>query len=247
VYAFMALLAATVQTGIAAAARTVEDMRMRRTVQKARPQTCDDLAVQFAAPRGVGPSEIHARATAGPDGTLTAPFSGAECVWYVVRARERFWAYGPGPYGPQKIERSIKAADHVSGSLAIVDETGSAMVDPAGAEFILGEPAFSGFDAREGGDGRLYARMSELLGAPVRIRHKRMTIGVLIEEWVVTSDEELRIVGRARGLSGSGAAEGAAEDDGIFLGKSGRRPFIIAKRAATPTRERTSLRIWGDR
>ena len=242
-YAFMALLAATVQTGIAAAARKVEDSRTRRTVQKARPQTCDDLAGRLPAPRRVGPSEIHARATAGPAGALTAPFSGAECVWYVVRARERFWAYGPGPYGPQKVERSIKAADHVSGPLAIVDETGSAMIDPAGAEFILGEPAFSGFDAREGGDGRLYTRMSELLGAPVRIRHKRMTIGLLIEEWIVTADEDLRIVGRARGLSGSGAAEG----DGVFLGKSGRRPFIIAKPAATPTRERTSLRIWGDR
>jgi len=238
VYAFMALLAATVQTGIAAAARKVEDVRTRRTVQKARPQTCDDLAGQLETPGGVGPSELYARATAGQDDTLTAPFSGAECVWYVVRARERFWAYGPGPYGPQKVERSIKAADHVSGPLAIIDETGSAQIDPAGAEFILGEPAFSGFDAREGGDGRLYDRMSELLGAPLRIRHKRMTIGVLIEEWVVTADEELRIVGRARG---------ASEADGVVLGKSGRRPFIIAKRAAKPTRERTSLRLWGDR
>ena len=243
-YAFIALLAATVQTGMAAAARKVVDVRTRRTVQKARPQTCDDLAGQLAAPRGAvaKPSEIYARATAGPDGTLTAPFSGSECVWFVVRARERFWAYGPGPYGPQKVERSIKAAEHVSGPLAIIDETGSAQIDPAGAEFILGEPAFSGFDARDGGDGRLYARMSELLGAPPRIRHKRMTIGVLIEEWVVTADEELRIVGRARG---------ASEADGIVLGKSGRRPFIIAKRAAAaiprPTRERTSLRLWGDR
>ncbi|HZB29726.1 MAG TPA: hypothetical protein VE465_06135 [Streptosporangiaceae bacterium] len=242
-YAFLALLAATVQTGIASAARTVEDMRTRRTVQKARPQTCVDLVGQLGPTRGVGPSEIQARAAAGPNGTLTAPFSGAECVWYVVRARERFWAYGPGPYGPQKVERSIKAADHASGPLAIADETGSATVDPAGAEFILGEPAFSGFDAREGGDGRLFARMSELLGEPVRIRHRRMTIGLLIEEWIVTADEELRIVGRARGLSGSGATA----DDGIVLGKSGRRPFLIAKRAAKPTRERTSLRIWGDR
>lgn len=242
-YAFMALLAATVQTGIAAAARKLEDVRTRRTVQKARPQTCDDLAGRLAAKGGVGPSEIHARAAAGPGGPLTAPFSGTECVWYVVRARERFWAYGPGPYGPQKVERSIRAADHVSGPLAIIDETGGAHIDPAGAEFVLGEPAFSGFDAREGGDGLLYARMSELLGAPLRIRHKRMTIGVLIEEWVVTADEELRIVGRARGLGGSAAPEGT----GVVLGKSGRRPFIIAKRGATPTRERTSLRLWGDR
>ena len=247
-YAFMAMLAATVQNGIAAIARVVANVRTRRTVRMARPQTCVDLAGLDGrgarpGPGGTRPSEIHARAAAGPQGTLTAPFSGAECVWYVVRASERFWAYGPGPYGPRKVERSIKAADHVSGPLTIVDDTGSAQVDPTGAELLLGAPAFSGFDAREGGDGRLYARVSELLGAPPRIRHKRMTIGVLVEEWVVTADEELRIVGRARGVSG---ASGSAEPDpvsaavdaavGAVLGRSGRRPFVIARRPATPAR-----------
>lgn len=231
-YAFTALLAATVQSGIVAAARKVEKVRTRRTVQKARPQTCVDLADQLAASGTVRPSEIHARAVPGPDGALTAPFSGAECVWYVVRASERFWAYGPAPYGPQKVERSIKAADHVSGPLTIMDDTGSAQIDPTGAEFLLGPPAFSGFDAREGGDGRLHARMSELLGAPLRVRHKRMTIGFLVEEWIVTADEELRVVGRARGLSGTDAS--ALDGAGVVLGRAGRRPFVIAKRAAAP-------------
>ncbi|HEU5156913.1 MAG TPA: hypothetical protein VFU43_07940 [Streptosporangiaceae bacterium] len=231
-YAFTALLAATVQAGIAAAARKVGEARTRRTVRKARPRTCVDLVSGTSAPGSIRPSEVRARAAAGPDGPLTAPFSGTECVWYVVRARERFWAYGPGPYGPRKVERSIKAADHVSGPLTIVDDTGRAQVDPTGAEFLLGAPSFTGFDAREGGDGRLYDEMSRLLGAPLRIRHKRMTIGFLIEEWTVTADEELRIVGRARG----GGDPGGPEAADIVLGRSGRRPFIIAKHAGTTTR-----------
>jgi hypothetical protein len=218
----MTLLAATVEAGMVAVARKVGHARTRRTVRKARPQTCVDLVGQVAAPKKVRPSGVYARAVAGGEGTITAPFSGAECVWYVVRAREHFWAWSPGPGGPHKVERSIKTADHVSGPLTIEDETGSAQVDPAGAEFDLGTPVFRGFDAREGGDGLLYDRMSELLRAPMRIRHKRMTIGFLVEEWVVTADEELHIVGRARGEHGD-----------VVLGKSGLRPFVIAKRAAS--------------
>ena len=229
-YAFTSLVAATVEAGHVAVARKVQNVRTRRTVQKARPQTCVELVGQVAAPRAARPSEVYARAAAGPAGTLTAPLSGAECVWYVVRARERFWAYGHGPYGPRKVERSIKAADHVSGPLAIVDDTGSALVDPIGADFQLGAPAFSGFDARDGGDGQLYARMSELLGAPLRIRHKRMTIGIAVDEWIITADEELRIVGRASGRT----APGEPDTTSVLLGRAGRRPFVIAKRTATP-------------
>jgi hypothetical protein len=218
VYVFLTLLGATVQAGLVAAARRVESMRTRRTVRKARPKTCIDLVGEVAAPGRTRPSGVSARAVAGRQGMLTAPFSGAECVWYVVRAQERFWAYGPGPYGPKKVERSIKTADYASGSLTIVDETGSVQVDPAGAQFSLGSPAFSGFDARAGGSGRLYERMSELVGAPLRIRHKRMTIGFLIEEWIVTEDEELHVVGRARGEQGE-----------VVIAKIGRRPFVVAK------------------
>jgi hypothetical protein len=240
VYAFLALLSTTVQAGIATAARRVADVRTRRTVRKARPRTCVDLAVpagRALAPGSARPSEVYARATAGPDGTLTAPLSGAECVWYIVRARERFRAYGPGPYGPRMVERSIASADHVSGPLAIEDDTGSALVDPGGAEFLLGAPAFSGFDAREGGDGRLYSRMSDLLGAPLRVRHRRMTIGFLVEEWIVTVGEELRIVGRPSGKGDRGpGGSGGPDATSVLLGKTGRRPFVIAKRAATSAR-----------
>jgi hypothetical protein len=218
VYAFLTLLGATVQAGIVSAARRVERMRARRTVRRARPKTCIDLIGEVAAPGRARPSGVSARAAAGPEGALTAPFSGAECVWYVVRAQERFWAYGPGPYGPKKVERSIKTADYVSGALTIVDETGSVQVDPAGAQFSLGSPAFRGFDARVGGDGRWYERMSELVGAPLRIRHKRMTIGFLIEEWIVTDDEELHVVGQARGEQGD-----------VIIAKAGRRPLVVAK------------------
>jgi E3 Ubiquitin ligase len=224
VYAFLTLLGATVQAGLVAAGRKVESLRTRRTVKKARPRTLIDLVDAGAAPRKTRPSGVYARAIAGPEGTLTAPFSGTECVWYVVRASERFWAYGPGPFGPKKVERSINAADHVSGPLTIVDDTGSVQVDPTGAQFDLGEPAFSDFDAREGGDGRLYAQMSELIGTPLRVRHRRMTIGFLIEEWIVTADDELHVVGNVR------------DDEGnVVLAKTGRRPFVVARQAASPS------------
>ncbi|HEY7482947.1 MAG TPA: GIDE domain-containing protein [Streptosporangiaceae bacterium] len=226
-YAFMTLLAATVEAGLTAVARKVQSVRTRRTVRKALPQSCVDLVGQLGARGKIKPSEIFAHAAEGPEGTVTAPFSGAECVWYVVRVREKFWAWGPGPFGPQKVERSVKAVDHVSGPLVIVDHTGNVQVDPTGAEFELGEPAFSGFDAREG-DGALYGRMSELLGEPLRIRHRRMTTGFLIEEWIVTEGEELRIVGRARGDRGLGSG---AE---LVIAKARRRPLLVAKPTPAP-------------
>jgi len=217
-YQFLTLLAATVQAGILAVARKVESVRTKRTVRRAKPLTVVDLVGEAATPRRTRPTGVSARAVAGPEGTLTAPFSGAECVWYVVRAHEHFWAWSPGPFGPPKVKRSIKAADHHSGPLTVVDDTGSVQVDPAGAEFDLGAPVFSEFDARVGGDGQLYEQMSELVGAPLRIRHKQMTIGFLIEEWIVTEDEELHIVGNARDEQGD-----------IVLAKGGRRPFVVAK------------------
>jgi hypothetical protein len=224
VYAFIALVAATVEAGLVATARKVAGIRTDRTVHKARPQTCADLVDLVATPGRTRPSEVYARAAAGPEGTITAPLSGIECVWYVVRAQERFWAYGPGPYGPKKVERSVKAATHFSGPLAIVDDTGSARVDPKRAAFDLGDPDYSGFEAREGGDGRLYAQVSELVGAPLRARHKRMTIGFLIEEWIVSEGEELHVVGQAH-----------SEPDGsVVLGRQGIRPSVIAKEAPSP-------------
>jgi hypothetical protein len=253
VYAFLSLLSATLQATLAAAGRTIRDLRAWHTVRRALPRTCQDLLDRLAAAGGGRPSEVVARATAGPAGTLTAPLSGAECVWYAVRASERFWAYGPGPAGPRKVERTVEAAEHVSGPLAIEDDTGSALVDPTGARLLLGDPAFSGFDARDGGDGRLYARMTELLGAPPRLRHRRMTIGLLVEEWAIVAGEELRVVGRASGRDGAVAPNaGAGDGTGVLIGKTGRRPFLIARRAATrpahgTAGQGTNLRLWGDR
>jgi hypothetical protein len=222
----MTLLAHTVEAGVSAAARGVGRARSKRAVQRAEPQTCADLVAQVGAMGASGApraSEVTAAAISGPSGPATAPLSGLECAWYLVRVYERFAAWRPGPLGPTRVERQVKVAEQVSGRLTIRDHTGSVRVDPAGAEYSLGTPSFSGFEARVGGDGSLMDEITRTFGVPLRPRHRNMTVGFLVEEWIVREGEDMHVVGQARG-----------EGVDVVLGKPAMRPFVVARRAATP-------------
>jgi hypothetical protein len=218
-YALMTLLAQTIEIGVTTAARSVSKARTKRAVQKAEPRTCVDLVTLAGASGSAPAAEINARA-AGE--VVIAPLSGAKCVWYVVRVYERFYAWRPGPLGPAKVERQIKVAEQSAGRLLIRDATGEVRVDPAGADLSLGATSYSGFEGRTG-DGALLARVGRLLGGPVRARHQAMTIGFLVEEWIVRESEELHVVGQARTEAGE-----------VVLGKPALRPFVIGRSATAP-------------
>lgn len=218
-YALMTLLAQTIEVGVTTAARSVSKARTKRAVQRAEPHTCVELVALAGAPGQAPAAELNAQA-AGE--LVIAPLSGAKCVWYVVRVYERFYAWRPGPLGPAKVERQIMVAERSAGRLLIRDATGEMRVDPAGAALELGTTSYSGFEGRTG-DGALLARVGRLLGGPLRARHQAMTIGFLVEEWVVREGEELHVVGQPRTEAGE-----------VVLGKPALRPFVIGKSTRTP-------------
>jgi hypothetical protein len=225
VYGLMTLLAGAVEAGMTATARGLGRARTRRAVQRARPQTCADITqAGVLAANGAAPvAEVSAQAVLGPAGQVTAPLSGIECAWYLVRVHERFRAWRPGPLGPRRVERQVMAAEQVSGRLAIRDDTGGLRVDSKGAEYFLGPPSYRAFEERVGGDGSLMTQLTRVFGVPLRPRHGTTTVGFLAEEWVVREGDDLHIVGQARGEIGE-----------VVLAKPALRPFVIAAAAHTP-------------
>ncbi|MEV0403518.1 GIDE domain-containing protein [Actinoallomurus sp. NPDC050550] len=206
-YALMSLITAGVEAGADAMAKTIGKARRRRAMDKAEPLVDN-------APGG--PREVAGRAVTGPGGTVTAPLSGLPCVWYAVTVLERYWAWRPGPLGPTRVVRHIKVAEQLSGPLYVSGDTAAVRVDAHGAELELGEPAFAEFEDTP--HGPLIARLAALLGAPPRPRHRERTIGLVVEERVITDGEPLRVVGPARTELGD-----------LVLAKSGLRPLIISR------------------
>jgi E3 Ubiquitin ligase len=182
VYAVMTMVAQTIEAGVTKVFRT----RPRRPVPR---RTCVELAGWSK------PAEVVGHAAGAP---LVAPLSGTACLWYVIRVSERYSGWSPAPLGPAREEHTETLAEQASGRLSLSDETGTVLVDPAGAELTLGTPSFQEFEGRAG-DGSLTARVARILGTdPPQNRHKKETLGFLVEEWAVTTGSELRVVGRPR-------------------------------------------------
>ena len=126
-------------------------------------------------------------------------------------------------------------AERSAGRLLVRDDTGEVRVDPAGAALELGTTSYSGFEGRTG-YGALLARVAGLLGDRLRARHQAMTIGFLVEEWIVREGEELHVVGQPRTEAGE-----------VVLGKPALRPFVIGRstRAPVPRPEPAPPRVSG--
>jgi hypothetical protein len=163
--------------------------------------------------------EISGRATAGPAGQVTAPFSGRPCLWYALTVHERYHAWRPGPLGPTKIVRHIKVAEQLSGPLYVTAETAGVRVDARGARLELGAPVFSAFE--DTANGPLAARLAAMLGGRLRPRHRERTLGFLVEEHVVIAGDPLYVVGQARNELGD-----------LVIGKPSMQPFIVSRTPA---------------
>ncbi|MCO5968770.1 E3 ubiquitin ligase family protein [Actinoallomurus soli] len=204
----MTLITAGVEAGADAMAKKIGQARRRRALGAAEPLVGN-------APGA--PREVTGQAVAGPAGPLTAPLSGRPCVWYSVTVSERYWAWRPGPLGPTRVVRDLKAAERTSGPLYVAGDTAAVRVDAHGAELEPAEPSFAEFE--DSPYGPLAARLATLLGAPPRPRHRDRTIGFLVEERLVVAGEPLRVVGAARTELGD-----------LVLGKSALLPLIISRR-----------------
>jgi E3 Ubiquitin ligase len=210
VYALMTLLSAGIEAGADAVSQKVGTARRRRAIHKAEPVT-DAGAGRLR--------EIRGRATAGPAGPITAPFSGKPCVWYVLTVRERYHAWRPGPLGPTKVVRHTRVAEQLSGPLYVTGDTAAVRVDARGARLELGEPVFAEFE--DVPNGPLATRLAGMLGGRLRPRHRDRTLGFLVEERLVTADDPLYIVGQARTELGD-----------LVIGKPSMQPFIVSRTPA---------------
>ena len=211
-YALMSLLSVGISAGADAVVKKAGVLRRRQTVSTADPLT--------GAATG-GPREVSGHAVAGSDGPITAPLSGEPCVWYAVTVLEHYHAWRPGPLGPGKVVRHVKAAEQISGPLHVVGDTATVRVDTQGADLDLGEPVFSEFE--DAPDGELATRLAALLGTPLRARHRRRTLGFVIEERTIAADDPLYIVGQARADLGD-----------LVIVKPAMRPLIVSRTSPVP-------------
>jgi E3 Ubiquitin ligase len=210
VYALMTVLAAGVEAGADAVAKTVGTARRRRVIHKAEPVT-------DATPGRL--REFSGRATVGPAGPIVAPFSGRTCVWYTLTVRERYHAWRPGPLGPTKVVRHVKVAEQLSGPLYVTGETAAVRVDARGARLELGYPVFAEFE--DSPSGPLAVRLATMLGGRLRPRHRDRTLGFVVEERVVLEGDVLSVVGRARTELGD-----------LVIDKPAMQPFIVSRTSA---------------
>jgi hypothetical protein len=206
----MTLLAAGFEAGAGAVSKKVGTARRRRVIHKAEPVT-DTTTGRLR--------EVSGRATAGPAGPVTAPFSGKPCVWYVLTVQERYHAWRPGPMGPTKVVRHVKVAEQLSGPLHVTGDTAAVRVDARGARFELGEPVFAEFE--DSPIGPLAGRLATLLGGRLRPRHRDRTLGFVVEERIVTEGDVLYVVGQTRTELGD-----------LVIGKPAMQPFIVSRTSA---------------
>jgi E3 Ubiquitin ligase len=211
-YALMTLLAAGIEAGADAVAKRVGTARRRRVINHAGPLT-------DATPGS--PREITGRAVAGPAGPVSAPLSGESCVWYTVLVLERYHAWRPGPLGPVKVVRHVKLAERNSGPLYVTGDHATVRVEVGGADLDLGRPVFAEYEDA-GPGGPLATRLSGL-GIRVHPRHRDRTLGIVVQERVVTADEPLYVVGQVRTELGD-----------LVVSKPPMRPFIVSKATAAP-------------
>lgn len=205
-YALMTMLAAGVEASAGALSKKVGTARRRRVIHKAEPVT-DATA---------GLREVSGRATQGPAGPVTAPFSGRSCVWYALTVHERYQAWRPGPLGPTKVVRNATVAEQLSGPLHITGETAAVRVDARGARLELGDPAFTAFE--DSPTGPLAARLAAMLGGRLRPRHRDRTLGFVVEERIVLDGDVLYVVGQTRTELGD-----------LVIGKPAMQPFIVSR------------------
>jgi hypothetical protein len=210
VYALMTLLAAGLEAGAGAVSKKVGAARRRRVIHKAEPVT-DATAGRLR--------EVGGRATAGPGGAVTAPFSGRSCVWYALTVRERYRAWRPGPLGPAEVVRHVRVAEQLSGPLFVTGDTAAVRVDARGAQLELGDPVFAAFE--DSPRGALAVRLAAMLGGRLRPRHRDRTIGFVVEERIVTEGDVLHIVGQTRTELGD-----------LVIGKPTMHPFIVSRTSA---------------
>ena len=209
-YALMTMISAGIEAGAGAVSKKVGTARRRRVIQKAEPVT-DTTTGRLR--------EISGRATASPAGTITAPFSGRSCVWYVLTVHERYQAWRPGPMGPTKIVRQVRVAEQLSGPLHVTSDTVAVRVDARGARLELGEPAYTAFE--DSPSGPLAARLAAMLGGRLRPRHRDRTLGFVLEERIVTEGDVLYVVGQTRTELGD-----------LVIGKPAMQPFIVSRTSA---------------
>lgn len=210
-YALMTLLAAGIEAGADAVAKRVGTARKRRAINRAGPLT-------DTTPEGT-PREITGRAVAGPMGPVTAPLSGESCVWYTVLVLERYHAWRPGPFGPVKVIRHVKLTERNSGPLYVAGDVATVRVEVGGADLDLGRPAYAEYEDA-GPTGPLVTRLAKL-GIQVRPRHHDRTLGIVVQERIVTADEPLYVVGQVRTELGD-----------LVMSKPPMRPFIVSKASA---------------
>lgn len=145
---------------------------------------CDRLEVDQ-------PCEVVGQAQPGPGGTLEAPASKKECVWWRRQITEHWEEWERDDDGDQRrVNRSNVVSDETSGQpFALRDQTGQALVSPDGAD--VDHPPKSHDVRMDKGSQSLGSELLEGLFSGAR--HDRE---IEIEEWILPVGQQLYVRGQ---------------------------------------------------
>lgn len=187
---------------------------------------CADVA-QAAASGSETRVECAGSAAPGPTGSLTAPFSSRECVWYRATVTEHYWdterrTDSQGHSTSRRVRRTRQVSDdHSSSPFVLTDDSGSVAVDPRDGRIDRPEKARDEFQdrPREG-------LLKELVFGS-------RTIGYQHEEWLIAPGTALFVNGVAvQRADGSALARPPSGGDLIVSTRSEEELLAASRRAA---------------
>lgn len=183
--------------------------RQARRIEDVPPYDCAQLPGIGADAPGMR-VEVSGRTAVGAAGPLAGPFSGSPCVWYRAVVYERTVSEERGPNGTiRRVERLEQMSEEVSSApFLVVDETGAAEVDPAGAEVDDAVASHDRFEPAPPGGALL---------------------GVLRREWLVPPDRPVYVLGGVRAEDGV-ARLGAARDGDLLVSLRAERELVARTR-----------------
>lgn len=149
-----------------------------------------------------GRCEVVGQAQPGDGGTLTAPFSGATCVWHRSTVTEHYWDTEWRGTGSNRRRQRVRKTRQVSDERSahpfhIDDGSGRVGVHPQDAHVDAPQQVFDRF--RNAG---MDAGGWNLSIGPITLGGGDRTIGWAYEEWVIWPGQRLYALGDAEALGG---------------------------------------------
>lgn len=189
--------------------------------QARRAQTFSDVpdydCAQVAEHGDLAPGmrvSVAGRSAPGGDAPLSAPASGRPCVWYQLTVSERRREVDRDSEGrrtTREVERVV-SRERSPDPIAVVDETGRVLVEPADAKIDRTTETMNRLDPPPGGGGGGSLSIGPFT---VNLGSGDDLVGVRRKEEIIAPDDDLYVLGGAYARDGEGVIRKPRE--GMFV------------------------------